>query len=82
MPAVEFAAPTIADAWLYMYNLESACQIQIAAQAGGSELIMLGEDVIRLNCESVMEVTAGQGGQIAWAAMLDKVERKDPSFRD
>lgn len=76
------AAPTIADAWLFMYNLETACQIQIAAQAGGSELVMLDEDIIRLNCDNLAEATAGQGGQIAWAAMLDKVDRHDPSFRD
>lgn len=76
------AAPTIADAWLYMYILETACQIQIAAQAGGSELLMLDEAIIRLNCENTAEATAGQGGQLAWVAMLDKVERRDPSFRN
>ncbi len=76
------AAPTIADAWLFMYGLETACQIQIAAQAGGAELIMFDEEIIRLNCENLAEATAGQGGQIAWAAMIDKVERHDPSFRD
>jgi ribulose-5-phosphate 4-epimerase/fuculose-1-phosphate aldolase len=76
------AAPTIADAWLLMYALETACQIQIAAQAGGAELIMLDESIIRLNAENLAEATAGQGGQLAWTAMLDKVERRDPSFRD
>ncbi len=76
------AAATIADAWLYMYILETACQIQIAAQAGGSELLMLDESIIRLNCENTAEATAGQGGQLAWAAMINKVERRDPSFRE
>lgn len=76
------AAPSIADAWLFMYNLETACQIQVAAQSGGAELIMLGEDMIRLNSGAVLDVTAGQGGQIAWAAMLDKVNRRDPSYRE
>lgn len=76
------AAPTIADAWLQMYNLETACQIQIAAQAGGQELIPIDEDIIRKNCDSVMQVTAGQGARIAWAAMISKVEHQDPSFRD
>ncbi len=76
------AAPTIADAWLFMYNLETACQIQIAAQSGGGELVMLDEAIIRRNCDNLAKATAGQGGQIAWAAMIDKVERHDPSFRD
>ena len=65
-----------------MYGLETACQIQIAAQAGGAELIMFDEEIIRLNCENLAEATAGQGGEIAWAAMIDKVERLDPSFRE
>lgn len=76
------AAPSIGDAWLFMYNLEVACQIQIAAQSGGAELVMLSEDVIKLNCSVLTEATAGQGAQIAWAAMVDKVNRRDPSYRD
>lgn len=76
------AAPTIADAWLQMYNLETACQIQIAAQAGGGELITFGEDMVRKNCESVMDATAGQAGRLAWASMVEKVARQDPSFRE
>lgn len=27
------------------------------------------------------KVTAGKGGDLAWSAMLDKVEQHDPSFR-
>jgi ribulose-5-phosphate 4-epimerase/fuculose-1-phosphate aldolase len=76
------AAPTIADARLHMYNLETACQIQIAAQAGGTELILLDEAITRQNCENLAKATAGQQGQIAWRAMLDKIERRDPSFRN
>lgn len=74
------AAPSIPDAWLFMYNLETACQIQIAAQSGGSELIMLDEKMIQQNCAAISEATAGQGGQIAWAAMVDKVRRRDASY--
>lgn len=76
------AAPSIAEAWLMMYNLETACQIQIAAQSGGAELILLGQDMIDLNAAAISAVTAGQGGHIAWRAMLDKVSRHDPSYRD
>jgi ribulose-5-phosphate 4-epimerase/fuculose-1-phosphate aldolase len=32
---------SIADAFLSMYIFESACQIQLAAQAGGGELRMI-----------------------------------------
>lgn len=43
---------------------------------------MLDESTIRFNCENVAEATTGQGGQLAWAAMINKVDRHDPSFRD
>ncbi len=76
------AAPSIADAWLFMYNLETACQIQIAAQAGGADLILLSQEMTELNCAVLGEATAGQGGQIAWAAMVDKINRRDPSYRE
>ena len=76
------AAPTIADAWLFMYNLETACQIQIAAQAGGADLILLGQEMTDLNCAAIGEATAGQGAQIAWAAMIDKIDKRDPSYRE
>ena len=76
------AAPSIADAWLFMYNLETACQIQIAAQAGGADLILLSQEMTELNCAVLGEATAGQGGQIAWAAMIDKINRRDPSYRE
>jgi ribulose-5-phosphate 4-epimerase/fuculose-1-phosphate aldolase len=76
------AAPSIADAWLFMYTLETACQIQIAAQAGGAELILLDKKLVGQNAAILSEATAGQGGQIAWAAMVDKVKRRDPSYGD
>jgi len=75
------AASSIAEAWLLMYVLETACQIQIAAQAGGAELIMLGEDMIERNKAVRTNATeAGQGADMVWRAMLDKVRRRDPSF--
>jgi ribulose-5-phosphate 4-epimerase/fuculose-1-phosphate aldolase len=77
------AASSIAEAWLLMYTLETACQIQIAAQSGGAELIMLSDDMIDLNRTVLADATAaGQGAQMVWNAMIGKVSRKDPSFRE
>jgi ribulose-5-phosphate 4-epimerase/fuculose-1-phosphate aldolase len=77
------AASSIAEAWLLMYTLETACQIQIAAQSGGAELIMLSDDMIDLNRTVLADATAaGQGAQMVWNAMVGKVSRKDPSFRE
>lgn len=76
------AAPSIADAWVFMYNLETACQIQIAAQSGGAELIELSEDIIKLNAASLYDASTGQGAMMAWRAMRDKAARRDSSFLD
>jgi ribulose-5-phosphate 4-epimerase/fuculose-1-phosphate aldolase len=77
------AASSIAEAWLLMYTLETACQIQIAAQSGGAELIMLSDDMIDLNRTVLADATAaGQGAQMVWNAMVGKVSRRDPSFRE
>lgn len=74
--------PTIPDAFLFIYALETACQIQIAAQSGGAELIPVNQailDGVMANAEIVL---GGMGGQLAWPALLRKLDRKDPSYKD
>jgi ribulose-5-phosphate 4-epimerase/fuculose-1-phosphate aldolase len=75
-------APTIADAFLLMYVLETACQIQILAQSGGTELVQVPEPVIAGIQAQAEQVTKGLGGSLVWPGLLRKLERRDPSFRD
>lgn len=71
---------TIPDAFLSMYTFENTCRIQIDAQAGG-ELIHVNPEILK-NLDMVMKtVSAGQGANIAWPALLRLLERKDPSYR-
>jgi ribulose-5-phosphate 4-epimerase/fuculose-1-phosphate aldolase len=72
--------PTVADAFLSMYVFESACQIQIAAQAGG-ELIEVPQAVLDGVIQAMKIQTGGMGGQFVWPAMLRKLERTDPDYR-
>ena len=74
--------PTIADAFLFMYVLETACQIQIMAQAGGGELVQVPQPVVAGIQAQAEQVTKGLGGALVWPAILRKLERRDPSFRD
>ena len=76
------AQPTIADAFLAMYLFESACQIQIAAQAGGGELIHVDPAIIAGVAEAVRVQTGGLGGAFLWPTLLRRLERRDPSYRD
>jgi len=73
--------PSIADAFLSMYIFESACQIQLAAQAGGGELRMIAPEILAGTAESMKVQTSGQGGAFAWPALLRKLDRVDDSYR-
>jgi ribulose-5-phosphate 4-epimerase/fuculose-1-phosphate aldolase len=75
-------APTVADAFLFMYVLETACQIQIMAQSGGSELVQVPEPVMAGIQAQAEQVTQGLGGALVWPALLRKLDRRDASFRD
>jgi len=71
---------TVSDAFLAMYTLESACAIQISAQAGG-ELIFIDAKIMETMPAVIAMVTKGQGAGIAWPALLRKLDRVDPSYR-
>jgi len=73
---------TPAEAFLYMYMLERACRIQILAQAGGSRLAPISDQILKGIAEQVGAVTVGQGAQLTWPGLLRKLDRVDPSFRD
>ena len=73
--------PTVADAFLSMYTLESACAIQIKAQAGGGELIPIADPILKGMKAAVKAVTRGAGGMLAWPGLLRRLDRRDPSFR-
>lgn len=71
---------SVADAFLKMYTFENACRIQIDAQAGG-KLIEI-DPAIRQGLDEVLKVaTSGMGADIAWPALLRKLDRLDPSYK-
>jgi ribulose-5-phosphate 4-epimerase/fuculose-1-phosphate aldolase len=71
---------TIAEAFLNMYMIESACRIQIDAQAGG-ELVEIAPSVLGDTSNVIRAATAGQGAALAWPALLRKLDRTDPSYK-
>lgn len=70
---------TIPDAFLQMYLFESACRIQIDAQAGG-ELVHVNPAILQGMSRVFEQATAGVGAGIAWPALLRKLERTDPGY--
>jgi ribulose-5-phosphate 4-epimerase/fuculose-1-phosphate aldolase len=72
---------SVADAFLAMYFFEAVCRIQIDAQAGG-ELIYVNPKILDGVTQAMKVAGAGQGANIAWPALLRKVERADPGYKE
>ena len=73
---------TIPDAFLSMYFLESACRIQIDAQASG-EVNLIGHAPMEANKNAMEMATAGQSAaNLAWPALLRKLDRQNPGYAD
>ena len=73
---------TIADAFLSMYTFENTCQIQIAAQAGGSELTEVDPQIVKGVGHAMKMQTGGLGGSFVWPSLIRKLDRIDTSYRD
>ncbi len=76
---------SMADAFLAMYLFESACNIQIRAQAGG---VSLGSDLIEIDPRIIAgasaqskQVTKGLGGSLIWPGLLRKLNKMDASYK-
>ena len=73
---------SIADAYLMMYALETACQIQVMAQSTGQELVSVPSPIVAGIKAQAEQVLRGLGGDIAWPGLLRQLDREDPTFRD
>src|ERR1700687_2401572 len=72
-------AETVADAFLSMYVLQKACEVQIHAQAGGGELIAIARPILEGIKKASKAVLRQSGGMIAWPGLLRRLDRHDPS---
>lgn len=74
--------PTVPDAFKAMYTFESACQIQLTAQAAG-EVALIPESVLRGVGSTVKTMESGSGmsrGLLAWPALLRRLDRLNPGY--
>jgi len=75
-------ASTVADAFLHMYILQKACEVQVRAQAGGGKLLRVPRPILDGIREASKVVLRQSGGMIAWPAILRRLDRLDPSWRE
>lgn len=73
---------SIADAFLAMYIFETTCAIQLRAQSTGGELVEVHPMILATAREQAAQITRNLGGQLAWPALLRKLDRLDGSFRE
>ncbi|SDE38665.1 class II aldolase/adducin family protein [Kordiimonas lacus] len=74
---------TVAKAFEAMWFLERACKIQVLTQSTGAAIYKPSQESID-NALRDLRVVAGANGadNFVWPAILRKMERLDPSFRD
>jgi len=76
------AGPTIADAFLFIFTLQRACEIQVMAQSGNASTISIPQPILAGIKAQASQVTKGMGGNLAWPGLLRKLDRIDPSFKE
>jgi ribulose-5-phosphate 4-epimerase/fuculose-1-phosphate aldolase len=75
-------ADNVPDAFLLLYNFEAACMIQVRAQSGGGELVPIDPKIVATGQQQAKTVTGEALGALAWPALLRKLDRIDPSYRN
>lgn len=80
-------ARSVPEAFLSMFTFQRACDIQVMAQSGGSELIPIPQQILdgaKAMMKGVTQTSKSNsgGGALAWPALLRKLDRQDSSFRE
>ena len=73
---------TVAAAFLSMFTLQRACQIQVMAQSTGAELIGISDDIMSRIARQSRQSLGNNGANLVWPAVMRKMDRLDPSYRD
>jgi ribulose-5-phosphate 4-epimerase/fuculose-1-phosphate aldolase len=77
---------SIAAAFLATYRMERACAMQLAFQQSGAEFHPVGDAVVSAAYERSASRLGGAGRNnpvpVEWPALLRKLDRIDPSYKD
>ncbi len=73
--------PTVGDAFMRMYDLQRACEIQLLIQSSNQPSLLVEQSIQDNIYHQANVVHSGStGGQLSWPAMLRKAYRINPSF--
>ncbi len=73
---------TIAEAFNTMHRLELSCRTQLAAMACNTPLNPVADEIVQATYRNYLPTTRRPFGVLDWPALLRKLDRADPSFRD
>jgi len=73
---------SVAEAFVAMYFFETACMMQVRALGGGVPVRRIGASILDHAQDQWDIVTRGAGGGLAWPALLRKLDRSNPGYRD
>ncbi len=68
---------TVAEAFLKLYTLESACQVQLLARSCGEKMEYVPEDIAERHSQDLKDAASYK---LAFRALMRRMLKKDPSF--
>jgi ribulose-5-phosphate 4-epimerase/fuculose-1-phosphate aldolase len=73
---------SIPEAFYNIFKLERACQVQVMALSCNTELVTPPQEVVDETYRLYLPQTRRPFGVLEWPALLAKLDKIDPSFRD
>ena len=74
--------PTIPQAFSNIYRAELSCRAQVMASGSNSRIVLPPADVIAATNHLYRPEVRRPFGVLEWPALLRKLDRIDPTFRD
>ena len=75
------AGGSVGEAFVQMYYLDKACEIQLEALATGRELQLPPPEVCEEAARRSMNIDGHRFGEVEWAALTRQLEREDPLYK-
>lgn len=73
---------TVSDCFLWLYNLERACSMQVRAMAGGALYQPSAAALATTRRQGQSLMVNGKLDRLAWPALLRMIDRKDMTYRN
>lgn len=70
---------TVAEAYVLMHTLETACRLQLAAMAASGDLVIPPQPVLSKAVSQLVDESVPEG-EIEWPSLVRRVRASDPAF--